>query len=336
MWNVIICDGITCNDYNKTLHEPVCTESTCTHLALKVEYVFHSRASNITNSTIYLHIKDMPMKNQLYNQEISVKFYLTNENMTGGLLQLSGNPGYLKNYPIIASFISENHTDYFKNASNVHNIRYPLNVNGACFISNIKYNTVKFRINSKNKCNFYMKTSAKTNATGVCEDIQKRIFALLGSEEFPFIAPIGNPFYVNDKEWLELKYNVVRNASLYGEYNNDKSALTCYNLATILSYMFTYADVSSDSVPVYKIMDAKAYLTSLHQISFSVEDPSAVLTIEITFYDVTKPPIFQYAGAPQLHIRLPDDFFYPFKYNSSNKMNLNMYVLAIILINLIK
>lgn len=298
-------------------------DGVCKNIATKVDYIFYYWNSTIVDAILQFHIQSVLSKVQFIRQEIRVKFYFA-ESSNKQVVTLSGNPGYLKGHPLIASFENDNYTrNFFSNGSKLINkFNYPGNRNGICFFTN-NTNFVIFGTNKRNKCRYVVPSS--TNSTGRCEEIQKDIKNLLGISRRAVISGLGNPHGQGDEDWIVLftidklddkPYEMPTVGDLRG-----KRHLTCYNMVTKVSLYFGFADVSEViGKEKLKILTALAYLTT-QNITFTQEQSSVVLTFETNFADITKPPAYKYAGSPQLNIHLPKDFFFPFPSNNCYRLS---------------
>lgn len=314
------------------MHGPECIGQFCTKIALKVEYVFLCHGSNITNATIYLHVTNITIQNQYFTQEIIVKFNLIHMNSTLKNIKLSGNPGYINDMPIISSKEDGNYSDRFINGTmNDAIIKYPRNINGICVISDRIYNTINFDNNIRYKCKYIYKHSPAQNATENCEQLQKSIYILLEVNRTLVVSPFGNSLNLKDEHWIQMSTDATKIAPVFGEYKKT-NILICNNLIVGASYVFTYADVSDDQSRIkYRIIDANVNLKSRQVLPIIIDDGIIVITVDISFLDITRPPIYEYAGVPKFNIHLPEDFFFPFMYSKCNKILYNWYYYLVLI-----
>ncbi|XP_053601874.1 tectonic-1 [Plodia interpunctella] len=325
-WTVVVCEGAECVNYNKSIHEPSCTDINCTNLALDFDYIFYYHDSKILNATIKLYTRKISSIMPFMTQKINVRFVIANETISN-IVRLSGNPGYLDGLPIIVSYLKENHTkNFYNNTSPEKYIVLPENHNGMCKITNNTNKHLTFNTIKRIKCRFqYDKTVKIYNDTNVCNDINKDILGLLGINKSPFVSPFGNPINLNDNDWIPLLNDVLNKESIYGEYNEKRTKLHCYNMITGMSYIFTFADIGENNKQKMKILTGKINLVA-GNVTFNIEDLSMVLTIDTMYIDETKPCLYEYAAGPHLNIRLPKDFFFPFHDNSSNNLKCNVVI----------
>lgn len=247
-----------------------------------------------------------------FTQEINVDFIMGNISMDD-ILEFSGSPGYVFGRPIIISQEVGNHTEnFFKGAHSEIYLRRPDNKKGLCVLNNNTDNFILFGINKRNKCRFvYIKTIE--NVTAVCKDIHESIKTILSLNKKIVVSPYGNPYEVKDNEWVEIK---KRNDDFEARDMDSKtSKLYCYNIPTKLSFVFAYEDLGNELG--YKILQAE-YEMKVKNKFFDPEDISSVITIDVSFVDLTTPDIEEYASGPYINIGLPKDFFYPFLSNNSN------------------
>ncbi|KAM3964843.1 tectonic-1-like [Aphomia sociella] len=315
-WTIIACNDVKCVPYNKSLHEPTCSESDCKNIAYNFDYIFYYYESKITKAIIKLYIQKISTVMPFLLQNIDIRFVIANETIDN-IVQMSGNPGYTSGLPVIASFTESNHSYNFFHTSNKKYLSYSLNQNGNCVLSNVTNNYVTFQSNKRMKCRYqYMGNNSSHNYTEICKNLQEKIKELLGLNYKIFISPYGNPLNTKDDEWVPMQKNMSDNELVYGNYNDQNSKLHCYNMIMGASLIFTYADISEKEGA--QILTAQMDM-NMGNITFNIDigDISIVLTTDIIFLDQTKPSIYEYAAGPQLNVRLPGDFFFPFPSSGS-------------------
>ncbi|XP_073941772.1 tectonic [Choristoneura fumiferana] len=319
-WSVIVCEDTSCVVYNKSMHEPFCTDSKCTFIALKMDYIFYYHNFKIVNATVKLYTQNVSMMLPFMTQELGVKFYLANAS-TEHAIRFSGVPGYVHGLPVIASFVEANHTDaFFKNTPLKKHLALPINENGNCVKSPIKENTLLFGLNKRTKCRLSFEPSIiSNNGTNTCKLISKYINEYLELNNTIFVSPTGNPLGRNDEDWLPVHIKNIDKESIHGEFFHGTLSLTCYNIATKIFFIFTYADKSNIDFQIQNEILSADVEVMMQNVTFNMDDFSTVLTIDITFIDVTKPPQYEFAGSPDLNIHLPRDFFFPFSSQASVK-----------------
>ncbi|XP_061707144.1 tectonic-1 isoform X1 [Cydia pomonella] len=312
-WTVIICNDTSCINYNKSLHEPLCTDSQCTHIALKIDYIFYYHNLKIVNATVKLFIQNVSMNVPLMKQDISVRFHLANISIEQAV-KFSGNPGYISNRAVIVSHVESNHTDNFFNSSSMHNhFILPVNENGKCTISNTAKDELKFGSNKRTKCRLYLEHKFLSyNATHACRMIHASIQDYLGLNYTSFVSPYGNPRGQEDAQWIPLQVQAFEKDSIMGEFVDGESTLVCRNIVAAVSLIFTYADLSATNDQLENKILTAAVQRTAQNITLQVDDFTTVLTVDVTFVDVTKPPVYEFAGSPDFNIHLPADFFFPF------------------------
>lgn len=270
------------------------------------------------NATIKLYTKTVAVHIPFLNQEISVRFILTNESIDK-VTEISGNPGYIQGRPIISSSVENNRSLNFFNITLKTNkyLFIPSNDNGICTFSNNDPNFVIFGINKRINCRYvYNKAAHVENSTDLCNEIERNIKQILGINEKRYISPYGNPLDVTDDAWVPIQLNLLDKIT-YGQFLAKKSKLRCYNMVTRISYIFTFADVNEmSSKRENKIMSSNISVTT-ENITFYTEEVSAVLTIDINFIDGTKPRMFEFAASPYINVHFPKDFFFPFRSSAS-------------------
>lgn len=309
-WTVIICDDTNCKNYNKSLHEPLCTESVCTNIAQRVDYIFYYYETRITNATLTLFTQKISLNVPFIDQEVNVRFVLTNQSVDT-VVKFSGNPGYINNLPVIVSYNQNNYTNTFYNTSMIQKyLTHPENKHGICAMSNITDNFVLFGQNKKVKCRYFLALNKIRNETELCKHIQNYLKKILGLNKKVVVSPYGNPQNIKDEEWIPLKVAEIEHP-LYGSFKKH-STLQCYNLIIGISYIFAYVDAAeADTKRENRILSAKLELTA-RNVTFNLVEMSTVVSVDTIFIDETKSSTYEYAGGPQLNIHLPKDFFFPF------------------------
>ncbi|XP_072936621.1 tectonic-1-like isoform X1 [Epargyreus clarus] len=311
-WSIIVCDFLACGDFNHTIHAPICTENYCINLPLRVEYSLYYYESKITNATLKLYMSKVSINVHLMLQEIIVKWYLGNDSIEN-IIQLSGNPGYIPGLPIIASSAADNHTHNFYNRTFGKNyISFPINENGKCVWSNTRNKTLLFGFNTRSKCRLSMQQKIfQRNATSACHSIQMNIKEYAGLIQKLLISPYGNPQDVNDDKWVPLEVNDRK--FIFGEYHSKNSKLNCYNIITRYVFVIAFADVSGNNKVENKIIKASVDTTAFN-ITFDTAELSMVLTIDISFVDISR-PVSEFARAPHINVHLPTNFFFDYPSN---------------------
>ncbi|KAJ0181849.1 hypothetical protein K1T71_002571 [Dendrolimus kikuchii] len=312
--NIMACVNGFCSTYNKSVHEPMCKEDLCINVAIKIDLIFYYNNLKITNVTIKLHMDNITMAIPYVKQEISIDFVLGNISKEN-VLEFSGSPGYIIGRPIIISHEAANHTDNFYKVSNDFYFRRPSNKNGLCVLNNSTNNFILFGINKRTKCRYiYTKMIGNVNYTTVCKDIHKSIKTVLGLNDKIVVSPYGNPYGVEDNDWVHIK-NIDKTIEATGEMDSKTSRLNCYNIATSVSLVFAYEDLGNKNGN--KILQAECEIITQNK-SFDVDDFSTVITIDVNFVDLSTPGIEEYASGPYINIALPKAFFYPFPSNNSS------------------
>lgn len=326
-WTVIVCKNLVCTNYTESLHEPTCTDTICTNLALKIDYIFYYYDLKIVNATIKFHLENKSMSLPFLSQEVQVKFVVGNESIDR-ILKLSGNPGYLDGLPIIVSYAETNHTDAFCNSTlQSRHLLVHENKEGFCTLLNSSENFVLFRRNRRIHCRYYHESVKTSNATEQCKSIQNNINRLLELNKQIYVSPLGNPQQLKDEEWLSIEKSFY-NGTLYGEVQDRSAKLLCFNLVSRYSMVFRFAEINGNN----RILSG-SYATTARNATFNMADISSVITIDINFIDITRPSVIEYVtGHPSINLHLPNDFFYPFRSNGSRVLNNNVFTMILYII----
>lgn len=268
---------------------------------------------------------------EFITQEISVDFVMGNQSIEN-IVRLSGNPGYIKGLPVIVSLSESNHTENFYNSTVglKSHLLLPYNKDGECVVTNLTHNIVKFGYNQRLTCRAYFgQNFTLHNGTHGCMNIQMKINELYGVSpyKFIFISPLGNPQDFSDENWVNLQ--MFDKSNIYGVYHRKDSELLCYNLITRIAFVIAFADTNDANTKENKILSARVHGTAKN-ITFSMEDLSAVITVDTIFIDVNKPIVHEYVGTPHLNFHLPKDFFFPLAYNKGNLIKQTLVLYACI------
>lgn len=325
-WTVLVCNDYNCIKYNKSLHEPSCSKSHCHNIGVKVEYIFYCNESIIVKAIIKIYVKQVSAHIRFVSQEVIVTFYMGN-NSIEDIVTYSGNPGYIRMLPVIASFFEGNHTYFFYNLSKVNhnNLLLPHNQNGKCLITNISHNILKFGINTRIKCRLtFRKINATQNKSDECLKIQMEVIDLLQLNKDIYISPYGNPSDISDDKWIKLQR--FNKTNIYGEYNSKSTKLKCYNFITRFAYIFTYTDINGVDKEENKILSASVEGMAKN-ITFNIKDLSTVITVDASFIDVSSPDTRGYV-ADLLNTHLTKNLFFPL---SNDSCKCSLYYLLLFL-----
>lgn len=329
-WTVIVCKNLDCTNYTRNLHDPTCTESICTNLAPKIEYIFYYYDSKITNATITFHLANLTTTVPFISQEIEVKFVMGNKSIDK-ILKLSGNPGYLEDLPIIISYAVKNYTDAFYNTTIVtrRHLILPENKNGLCTLFNNSENYLLFGRNRRIHCRYNHEAAKFANATDECLSIQSNIKGYLELYKHILVSPLGNPRDVKDSYWISVEKSPVVKP-VYGKLQDKASKLICFNLVIRFSITFGYVQVKGNN----RIVSANLAETAKNA-TFYLDEISTIITVDISFRDVTNPGEFEYVTSnPSVNIHLPEDFLYPFRSNKSPVL-INVFTMILCIISII-
>ncbi|XP_077292747.1 tectonic [Arctopsyche grandis] len=350
-----LCDLYTCtllNDSNTHSNETADTKYVLTSLKFQL---FSNGSQGFTKINLYFGWSDIFHTDLKYIEEqYEITHIWIPKNASHHSRFLSGSSGYFNSMPIITSKLVKikvnNSTDlmvesydYFtsENAYPLRNILYfPKNIGGKCIVSNITYNAILFNENVEATCKYdhILKTKSEDviNATNVCLDIQKNLFSFVSHDyEYENISKLyisikGNPSQ-DSRDWIEIIPNKISNA-ITGALEDTNNTFICKNLIRDFSYEFIYARLDSDdNSKTVKLLGVGLRHSTDDNIMFDIrnETISVHLSIKTMFYDVTELQNVEYAKGPHFHIHLPNDFFYPFTYNSGVLFAKNGNILSI-------
>lgn len=310
--------------------------------------LFSNGSKGYVKVNIYFGITRLKFFPKYIEEHYDILHIWIPKNSSKHVQPLSGNPDYFDSMPIISSKITKikigNTTeametfDFFvsENSYNLRNVLYfPKNIGGTCILSNITYNTIQFRKNIRTSCNIFHKiniTSDVTiNATNICSNIQNHIFDFISynyeseNNSKTFVSMVGNPSK-SFKNWVEIVLDKTAHIIIGSIESND--TLVCNNLVTSFLYQFVYANVDQWELKIKTIKllgaEIKHEITDSVRLKIINNTVSQRMYVKSMFYDVTEPQNIEYAKGPQFHIYLPNDFFYPFTYNSSGAILKNI------------
>ncbi|XP_004933679.2 tectonic-1 isoform X1 [Bombyx mori] len=325
-WTVLACNEQSCSLYDEHVHEPKCVENFCTNLVLELDYIFNYYDSKITNSTLKFYVQNMSIVLPFFTQIVNVKFVMSNRSLDN-VTRLSGTPGYVDGRPLLVSYAEGNRTDDFYDdpieAKAFKSFSLPGNVQGKCVYNNKTDNQIVFGYNKRLKCRHEHKYFIDVTDAKSCRYIQNNLTKALNLVGKIFVSPLGNPESLKDEDWINLNTNTIDSSIVYGEYDKKTKKLQCYNLATRFFFQFTCITINEERSN--RIIYASIEVTRKN-ISFIEDSVSTLVTLDVSFIDVTKPAAFEYAHGPRLNIHLPENFFYPYRSKASSLHCVNISI----------
>ncbi|NXU56433.1 TECT3 protein, partial [Turnix velox] len=252
-------------------------------------------------------------------QRFTLHFWVSAPILPGLLLSLthshmlprSGNPGYVTGAPLlIADSGAIQHMSILRSEGD-----------GSC--SQFLRHKVQFGRNMRTSCKMGLSTILEESN---CSYIQQKLYtALQGMNRAVEVAIIGSAHSTQAEEWTPI---LAQNCSVQAV-----NCTSCCMLPVTLEIQVLWSKVGLLSNPQAQILGAQ-YFYRCHPLKFPGTSTVPLTTI-VTFTDMTEwpePP----QGQPQMHWKLPFDFFFPFKvapnWERSYREDLTVYFLLILII----
>ncbi|XP_042643633.1 tectonic-3 isoform X2 [Tyto alba] len=228
------------------------------------------------------------------------------------MLPRSGNPGYITGAPLlIANSGAMQHMSILWSEGD-----------GTC--SQFLRHTVQFGRNMRTGCKLSLSPIQEESN---CSYIQQKLYkALQGMNRAEDLAITGSAHSIQAEEWTTI---LIRNCSVQAV-----NCTSCCMVPVTLEIQILWTNVGLLSNPQAQILGAR-YFYQCHPLKF-LSTSMVPLTTVVTFTDMTEwpePP----RGQPQVHWKLPYDFFFPFKaalnLERSYRSDLAGYFLLILIIS---
>ncbi|XP_054714788.1 tectonic-3-like [Uloborus diversus] len=291
----------------RSLRRPTKNNSMCNNVVNKIEFVVETDSvAGVTKLETKFYYIDLTNDKRMFTQHFSVNFKWFN---TSDVSKRSGNPGYQVGMPILAgtnSSSSGSDEPHFITV-NLEGLSV-LNKDsiGACSETR---NIIKFGINLKSSC-FYKIRSRN------CKITQESILnSLLGpSGKQLFVGIFGNANVSNPEDWIEVYHDP--------EEKITDSEDTCFS-SLELKIEIVYAAVGTVANPQFKILGVGYHYQKSKPIDLSCFPNcfDIIVSSSVSFFDITRPAVPQYAKIPSIKADLPKDFFYPFLYGKGTTCN---------------
>ena len=330
------------------LEDPVYNSDTgnCENVVKELRYmIYHNGTKEITKVNVYMWLTNITLYSEL-SQNFYVTFHWARH---GKPFHRSGNPGYIIGKPVmtgrkvIQSVGIEGEVD--KEAIEFdENVEEWLSIaaakkDGNCDLEGNSGNSfrqsVTFGEDRWSSCKVFVSPSNFTSPS-TCAAIYKAVIRLLvgtmmenvtsAKELDLYVATFGNSKAEETGDWVQVILETVPSFVTSLSSQSDDWTLVCQGIVTSVHIDIMFASVGSLALPQAKILgtvfrfgsprDIVFVCSSWHCIHDSEEQHFDVVS-SVSFIDVTKPAITQFAEPPVYEVKLPHDFFYPFFSNSA-------------------
>ncbi|XP_069677109.1 tectonic-3-like [Periplaneta americana] len=154
-----------------------------------------------------------------------------------------------------------------------------------------------------------------------------------------YVATFGDSRVEDAGDWVHVMLEAVPSPILSAGGHTDWT-LVCQSMVTGLQMYVMFAHVGSLALPQAKILGVVfrfapprdiAYMCSTLQCAHDSEEQHFELISSVSFIDVTKPAVTEFAEPPVYEVKLVHDFFYPF-FSSAFLPQLNHMVVVTVVI----
>ena len=313
----------------------------CHSVVKQLSYrIYHNGTDGITKAHLYVLLTNVTEKH--FSQKFSISFHWTKD--ADNIFHRSGNPGYIIGKPIMAGKkitqvmngeeeIDKEVIEVSKNPEDWLSIAATAIWDDKCVLDqehgNSYRQSVTFGEDRLSSCVVSLKPANFTSPSS-CTAMQKMLLRILAGSAIEnvtavknfnlFVATFGDSKAEDTSDWVQV---ILERVPVYvaGSSLQTDRTLTCKALVTSLQIVVMYAHVGSVAVPQAKILGVVFRFGQPHNLMYSCstlhcvgdsEDQYAKLVSSVSFIDVTKPSVPQFAEPPVYEIKLPHDFFYPF------------------------
>jgi hypothetical protein len=312
----------------------------CENVVKEVRYmIYHNGTKGITQVYVYIWLTNITLYTEL-SQKFTVTFHWTTH---GKPFHRSGSPGYIVGKPVMtgkkvtqssgiegeidkeAIEVDENVEDWLSIAAAKKDGRCDLEGNSG----NSFRQSVTFGEDRWSSCKVFVSPSNFTSPSA-CAAMHKALIHLLvgtvmenvtSAKEFNlYVATFGDSKAEETGDWVQVILETVPSFVTTPSQSDDWT-LACRGIVTSVDIGIMFANTGSLALPQAKILGTVFRFGLPHDITFvcssrhcthdSREQHFDVVT-SVSFIDVTKPAITQFAEPPVYEVKLPHDFFYPF------------------------
>lgn len=318
----------------------------CQNVVRELRYmIYHNGTKGITTVYVYVWLTNASLYTEL-SQKYSVSFHWTKD---GRPFHRSGNPGYIVGKPIMtgrkviqtlgiegevekeAIEVDENPDEWLSIAVAKKDGRCDMEQTG---IHSLRQ-TVTFGEDRWSSCMVFVSPSNFTSPAA-CAMMHKTVIYLLAGSIMEnvtsakklnfYVATFGDAKVEETGDWVQVILESVPSFVMSSSSQHDDWMLVCKGIVTSIHIDVMFANVGSLAVPQAKILGIVFRFGTPHDIIFTCsslhcthesEEQHFDVISSVSFIDVTKPSIPEFAEPPVYEVKLPHDFFYPFFSNSA-------------------
>lgn len=332
----------------------------CETVVREVRYmIYHNGTKEITKVHVYVWLTNITLYSEL-SQNFIVTFHWARH---GKPFHRSGNPGYIIGKPVmtgrkviqsigIEGEVDKEAIEFDENVDEWLSIA-AANKDGGCDLEGNSGNSfrqsVTFGEDRWSSCKVFVNPSNFTSPS-TCAALYKAVIRILvgtvmenvtsAKELNLYVATFGNSKAEETGDWVQVILETVPSFETSLSSQSDEWTLVCKGIVTSVHIDIMFASVGSLALPQAKILgtvfrfgsphDTVFVCSSWHCIHDSEEQHFDVVS-SVSFIDVTKPAITQFAEPPVYEVKLPHDFFYPFFSNSALLRPSSALVVAVLL-----
>ncbi|KAJ9588348.1 hypothetical protein L9F63_018274 [Diploptera punctata] len=323
----------------------------CHSVVKQVTYkIFHNGTDGLTKLHLYIKLTTTTVQTEL-SQKFTVSFHWTKDG--NNLFHRSGNPGYVVGKPVMAgrkvTQIVNIEDEIDKEAIEVSNdprdwlSLATADYKGECDLSR---QAVTFGEDRLSSCVVPV-TPTNFSSSSSCTSMHKTLLYLLAGSSIEnvtsvnnfnlYVATFGDSQVEDTSDWVQV---ILERMPLYvvaSSLQNSDWSLSCKSVVTSLHVDVMYAHVGSLAVPQAKILGVVFRFGQPHNVMYSCfslrcreDDRKQFVKVvsSVSFIDVTKPAVTEFAEPPVYEVKLPHDFFYPF-FSKSSSLYSNVTILIL-------
>lgn len=316
----------------------------CENVVKEVQYmIYHNGTVGITKVCAYLWLTNVTLNTRL-SQKFSITFHWARDTKS---FHRSGNPGYIVGKPVMSgkkvTQILGTEGEIDKEAIEIdENPEKWLSIAGAkndgrCDLEGSEGKSVRhpvtFGENRRSSCMVFVIPSNFIQPSA-CAALHKAVIQLLSGnmmanvtspKEFNFyIANFGDAKVEDTGDWTQVILESVP-SFLVSSSESDDWTLVCKGIVTSIHIDIMFANVGSLAIPQAKVLGSVFRFGPPHDIIFTCSSLHCAhetneqhfdVVSSVSFIDVTKHAVVEFAEPPVYEVKLPHDFFYPFFSNS--------------------
>ncbi|XP_072015474.1 tectonic-3-like [Amphiura filiformis] len=319
-------------DYNST-------SGICEYILKEVNYyITHNGTNGITDAEVQLVLGSHSMDGLSLTQFFSTSFIKFDE---VDVFERSGNPGYVIGEPLMAGNLVQlaEPDGIIKKSIELGNDRNNWltivkgTADGTCVTDADSRTPVTFGEDVRSGCTIRV---SYENVSNICEFIQASALNALTGQMPEYVAMFGNSAVEVVGDWVPIIVD-----DLLGLPSSPSSG-TCINMVMALHIEVLYANVGSLANPQAKVIGvrynyAEGKILKYHcsgaycQVGADSLTQSFEVASSVGFVETSDYPEAVLAERPSFDSKLPNDFFYPFTFGSSTRLQLDVRLLYVLI-----